>query len=202
MRKSRTKFYLIASVVMLAVAAAATIPLFLARAHASEPIRIVEFAYPLSPSLDVASAAADLVVEGFVKEAGEARWNTPDGRRPQLPVKAIVRDPSLRITTRYVVSVDSILKGDLAKPESEIVFVQSGGRVGEDEVVVSDWRHLATGEHVVLFLEWRDPDDRSPGFPNESAILDKYLVAADGGALGVGVTTTVDDLYKTFSQYK
>ncbi len=165
-----------------------------------QDMTILEAAYPWRVDLHEAVSTADIIAAGVVKEAKDATWNTPDGRRPNLALPEIVRTPFLRIVTPYVVSISGVMKGDMAK--SEVTFVQIGGRVGEDQVVVADSeRQLAVGESVVLFLVARDPADVSPQAPNPWFILSKYVLNDRGQACGSGQCMAVSDLYQAIGAH-
>lgn len=100
-----------------------------------------------SPSKRV-GVSSDLVVVAEVV-AVQSWWDTADGKRPANPHDGEYRH---HIYTETTVKVETGLVGD-AKAGDQLTLIQTGGQVGEDQLIFDDgYPPFVIGERVVLFL--------------------------------------------------
>lgn len=118
----------------------------------------------------LSAVTADAIVIGTVLQVQEARWSTPDGRRP---TNACGGPPYYRIYTPVVVRVEQAIKGS-AFPTQEIVVEGYGGTVGQDRLSQLPDTPYAAGERALLFL--------SAAGGTGSATIGRYLINAAGVA--------------------
>ncbi len=116
----------------------------------------------------LSAVTADAIVIGTVLQVQEARWSTPDGRRP---TNACGGPPYYRIYTPVVVRVEQASKGS-ALPTQEIVVEGYGGTVGQDRLSQLPDTPYAAGERALLFL--------SAAGGTGSATIGRYLINAAG----------------------
>jgi hypothetical protein len=91
---------------------------------------------------------SDTIQIGKVIEILPSKWNTPDGKRPQILADEI-------IYTDAVIEVERYLKNPQSK--SKIVVRTLGGTVGSDSMAVEDEASFKAGERVFVFLTKDDP---------------------------------------------
>jgi hypothetical protein len=150
--------------------------------HVRDSTSVITYAdgYPLddSPAAAAAFEGNEIVVLAEVLETLPARWNTGQSRRGELAF----------IYTPVRVKVLEVLRG-APRVDSHVMFIRHlGGRVGDDELVVSE--HVAPeslaepGIRVLLFLgEQRDVGDGlEAATPNMVYVVDTSgrAVSADG----------------------
>lgn len=80
-------------------------------------------------------------------------------------------DRAYLVETHSVILLDKILKGEVPKDSRTILLAQTGGRVGDLELVVTGAPVVVPGERYFLFLL---PDDRK--LPGDSSALPRYLI--------------------------
>lgn len=93
---------------------------------------------------------AELIIIGEVKSALPSRWNTSDGRLPgEVTVDTIT--PDMVIFTDVDFNVRQYLKG---KDDYDTVRIRAlGGKVEQDEMIVSGGASLENGKTYLLFIE-------------------------------------------------
>lgn len=118
----------------------------------------------------LSAVTANTIVIGTVLQVQDARWSTPDGRRPATGCGG---PPYYRIYTPVVVRVEQVVKGSLLSAQ-EIVVEAYGGSVGQDRQVQLPDTPYAVGERELLFL--------STAGGTGSTTIGRYLVNATGVA--------------------
>jgi hypothetical protein len=120
-----------------------------------------------------------IVVLGVIDEALPARWNTEVRDGPSF---AFIFTP-LRIT------VLEVLRGDPRLKDGTMVIRRLGGRVGDEELVVSDDvvpPGLVPGNLVLLFLgEQQEIAGVDAATPNMAYIVDAGGTAANASGVSI-----------------
>ena len=127
-----------------------------------------------APKLTASLTQANIGFVGTVKQILSARWNTPDGKRPENPFAS---RGEFTIYRPVVVSVEQVIRGEAL--QADVTLYAIGGVVGSDAVeYISDALYTFTeGQKVVLLINSSWPT----GTPY-LAIIDKYQIGVDGVA--------------------
>jgi hypothetical protein len=144
---------------------------------------------------------SDYVFMGAVKEVLPSKWNSIDGKKPNVDVEV---GPYNLIYTDVIISVDENLKNSLSSKEVRVRV--EGGTVGNDIFTAEDEPSFKVGEKVLLYLN----KDTSPGTkdvgPEHFKITGfrqgKFTLNDDGKAIrGAGENTiTLNELLSTIKQ--
>jgi hypothetical protein len=141
--------------------------------------------FPGAPTLGEAARRADIIVEATVERTLAPVWNTPDQRKPDLPIQQSIR-AGFVIFTPFVFDITRVLKGN-SPSDGKIILNSMGGQIGKDVIVDEDGPYFSVGQRVVLFL--RDCDSErvkrlgSEGF--RYAFIQRYIIDKDGNASGI-----------------
>ncbi|WMW21922.1 hypothetical protein RE476_11180 [Methanolobus mangrovi] len=122
------------------------------------------------------TSRSDVVLIGKVKEILPARWNTPDGERPDKPVEELDIGIDDMIYTDIVIQVEQYLKN--SSGTGEFTVRVEGGTVGNDSIWVEDNPSFEPGEKVLLYLR----GDISP-FSVTGGFQGKFTITEDGSAI-------------------
>jgi hypothetical protein len=120
---------------------------------------------------------SDLVFVGTVREILPARWNTPDGHRPENP-------NALHIITPVRVEIERIAKGSYA--QHDLYFAVFGGRIGLDCVGQGGSGPRPSfdlGQRFLYFAEYSTSQNPGP-VPEDAryryfSAVDSYVVTPD-----------------------
>lgn len=158
-----------------------------------DPLRLVVApARVANPSQ--ATARSAVIIIGTVVEIRQARWSTPDGRRPPNP-----RDPqSPSIFTPVFLQVAQVLKGVNVPPLLAIAIPE--GSVGDDSVRYSDGIYsFQIGQQVALFLTPRQNMPQQIDTQPAWSIVERYTVTAEQQATNSYQTLPLPQLLSIIS---
>ncbi len=137
------------------------------------------------------ASGSDSIVIGKVIKVLPDRWNTIDGKKPELtnkkPTSKEEFEKSEKEKTIYVdviIKVDKKIKNE--STPAEIVVRTRGGNVGDDFMFVEDEAKFEVGEKVLLFLTKEDPfTDNSAGthYRVTGWKFGKFTITSDNQAL-------------------
>jgi hypothetical protein len=106
--------------------------------------------FGVGPSPAEAARRATLIVRAKVERSLDPVWNTPNGERPDMTDREIVRS-GYEVFTPYVLSIEEVLHG-VPPPSGEITVRSAGGQVGEVRFVPETGVQFKVGDTVIYFL--------------------------------------------------
>jgi hypothetical protein len=135
-----------------------------------------------SPSAAAAFPGNEIVVLAYVGEALPARWNMDSRTDGDLAF----------IFTPMQVSILEVLRGEPRLINETMIIRRLGGRVGDEELIVSDSiaaGGLVRGNRVLLFLgSQRDIGGIDAATPNMAYVLnDKDIATSSDGQFSIGL---------------
>lgn len=89
-----------------------------------------------------------LTSEVIVSSHGQARWNTPNGQRPPISSSEVIFTQGYRILTPVFFASQQPLVDHRSSSTNE--YVQLGGSVGQDSVIIDPLPRLKDGGHYVV----------------------------------------------------
>ena len=146
---------------------------------------IVEGGYWASPSEGESARRSDLIAVAEVEQQLTPFWSTPDGLRPQLSDRELLRTPGYRIFTPYELQITQELKGE-GPVGGKIQLIRLGGQIGEDIVVVEEGLFGFKPETKVLVFLRDCGDARAEKFGSAGyryRIINRFVLDDKGGFL-------------------
>lgn len=120
-------------------------------AQEKEPIIITESASHRQLTIDEKIIEAELIVIGRVQEVLPSRWDSVDGKGPEIVTSKIILEEDLSIFTDTLIVLEQILKGSF---DQSVLRVRSySGQIDQVQWIDKSQASYQDGKAYLLFLK-------------------------------------------------
>ncbi len=137
---------------MLWILGALVLTLFSSGCTGQEPLIITESGAYRKLSIDDKINEAEIIVIGEVKTVLPSRWDSPDGKGPNVITPQSIFEADLSIFTDSLISVEQVLKGDV-KDQAVIRVRSYSGEVDNVKWEDDSQPAFENGQTFLLFLK-------------------------------------------------